>query len=95
MTQDSVAQGYDVIAQTYLDRHGRSVVKDRRLGELITRPPEHARGLDVGCGSGVPVAHQLTERGQLAMSVLTLLETDVLPNSQSPTPEKYDLRQRC
>jgi hypothetical protein len=32
-----VAHGYDVIAETYLDRHGRSVVRDRWLGELIAR----------------------------------------------------------
>jgi 2-polyprenyl-3-methyl-5-hydroxy-6-metoxy-1,4-benzoquinol methylase len=58
-----VARGYDVIAATYLDRHGRSVVRDRWLGELIARLPDAARVLDLGCGAGVPVAQRLTERG--------------------------------
>jgi SAM-dependent methyltransferase len=61
--QDSCGSWLRCDAGTYLDRHGRSVVRDRWLGELITRLPEHARVLDLGCGAGVPVAHQLTERG--------------------------------
>jgi len=58
-----VAHGYDVIAGTYLARHGQSVVRDRWLREMMARLPDAARVLDLGCGAGVPVAHRLTERG--------------------------------
>jgi len=66
MTRDPklvVAHGYDVIAGTYLEHHGQSVVRDRWLREMSARLPEAARVLDLGCGAGVPVAHRLTERG--------------------------------
>jgi SAM-dependent methyltransferase len=58
-----VARGYDILAATYLERYGHSRVRDRWLDELIARLPEDARVLDLGCGAGVPVARQLTERG--------------------------------
>jgi cyclopropane fatty-acyl-phospholipid synthase-like methyltransferase len=66
MTRDPksvVAHGYDVIAGTYFDRYGRSGVRDRWLGEMIARLPDAGHVLDLGCGAGVPVAHQLIERG--------------------------------
>jgi 2-polyprenyl-3-methyl-5-hydroxy-6-metoxy-1,4-benzoquinol methylase len=66
MTRDPklvVAHGYDVVAGTYLERHGQSVVRDRWLREMIARLPNAARVLDLGCGAGVPVSHQLAERG--------------------------------
>lgn len=65
MTRDPkavVAHGYDVMAETYLERHGRSAVRDRWLEEMIARLPAAARVLDLGCGAGVPVAHRLAER---------------------------------
>ena len=58
-----VAHGYDVVAGTYLARHGQSVVRDRWLREMIARLPDAARVLDLGCGAGVPVAHRLAGRG--------------------------------
>jgi SAM-dependent methyltransferase len=58
-----VAHGYDVIAATYFARHGRSMVRDRWLGEMVARLPDAAHVLDLGCGAGVPVAQHLTERG--------------------------------
>jgi cyclopropane fatty-acyl-phospholipid synthase-like methyltransferase len=66
MTRDPklvVAHGYDVVAGTYLARHGKSVVRERWLCEMIARLPDTARVLDIGCGAGVPVAHRLAERG--------------------------------
>jgi SAM-dependent methyltransferase len=58
-----VARGYDRIAETYLKRYARSVVRDRWLGELVALLPEAARVLDLGCGAGVPVARELVARG--------------------------------
>lgn len=66
MTRDPkavVAHGYDVMAEAYLERHGRSVVRDRWLDVMIARLPEAARVLDLGCGAGVPVAYRLAEQG--------------------------------
>jgi SAM-dependent methyltransferase len=58
-----VARGYDIVAEIYLERFGRSQVRDRWTNELIKHLPEHARVLDLGCGAGVPVALRLTEHG--------------------------------
>jgi 2-polyprenyl-3-methyl-5-hydroxy-6-metoxy-1,4-benzoquinol methylase len=66
MTRDPksvVAHGYDVMAETYLERHGRSAVRDHWLQEMIARLPKAARVLDLGCGAGVPVACRLAEQG--------------------------------
>lgn len=66
MTEDPkalVAAGYDAIAEAYLERYGRSKVRDYWLKELIARVPAHARVLDLGCGAGVPVARDLAAHG--------------------------------
>jgi SAM-dependent methyltransferase len=66
MTDDPksiVATGYDLIAEGYLERYGRSLVRDQWLGKLITLLPTKSRVLDLGCGSGVPVARELARRG--------------------------------
>jgi SAM-dependent methyltransferase len=66
MTDDAkslVSCAYDAIALDYLERFGRSFVRDRWLGELIARLPREARVLDLGCGAGIPVARELTNRG--------------------------------
>jgi 2-polyprenyl-3-methyl-5-hydroxy-6-metoxy-1,4-benzoquinol methylase len=66
MTRDPkavVAHGYDVIGETYWERYGRSIVRDRWVGDMIVRLRRASRVLDLGCGAGVPVARQLTENG--------------------------------
>src|ERR1051325_683674 len=64
-----VATGYDVIAETYLERYGRSKVRDYWLKELIARLPPRARVLDLGCGAGLPVAGSLAARGFIVTGV--------------------------
>lgn len=64
-----VASGYDIIAETYLERYGRSAVRDRWLRELVTRAAPDARVLDLGCGAGVPVTRCLTEQGARVVGV--------------------------
>ena len=61
--KELVAQGYDRIADLYLQTYGVSAVRDRKLAELCDRLPVHARVLDLGCGAGVPVMQQLVARG--------------------------------
>jgi cyclopropane fatty-acyl-phospholipid synthase-like methyltransferase len=58
-----VAIGYDEMADAYLRQFGHSVVRDRKLSELLHGLPPHARVLDLGCGAGLPVARVLIARG--------------------------------
>jgi cyclopropane fatty-acyl-phospholipid synthase-like methyltransferase len=58
-----VARGYDQLVDRYLERFGRSTVRARKLEELVADLPAGASALDLGCGAGVPVAHELSKRG--------------------------------
>jgi SAM-dependent methyltransferase len=58
-----VAEGYDQIAEAYLDRFGDSAVRQFWLDELIAILPAGARVLDLGCGAGLPVARDLRRGG--------------------------------
>jgi 2-polyprenyl-3-methyl-5-hydroxy-6-metoxy-1,4-benzoquinol methylase len=58
-----VALGYDRIADTYLARFGRSSVRAAKLAQLIEQLPPVASILDLGCGAGIPVAHELVTLG--------------------------------
>jgi cyclopropane fatty-acyl-phospholipid synthase-like methyltransferase len=58
-----VALGYDRIADRYLERFGRSCVRAAKLAELIELLPVGASILDLGCGAGIPVAHELVTLG--------------------------------
>jgi ubiquinone/menaquinone biosynthesis C-methylase UbiE len=51
-----VANAYDQIADSYLERFGASTVHDHWLSELLVRLPAQggARVLDLGCGAGIP-----------------------------------------
>jgi SAM-dependent methyltransferase len=63
MIPNRLSRGYDLIAEGYLERYGRSLVRDQWLGKLITLLPTKSRVLDLGCGSGVPIARELARRG--------------------------------
>jgi SAM-dependent methyltransferase len=58
-----VAEGYDRIADDYLDRFGQSSVRDAKLTELLQKLPARAMVLDLGCGAGEPVARKFVARG--------------------------------
>jgi SAM-dependent methyltransferase len=61
--KELVARGYDEIADTYLRRFGRSAVRAQKLDEFVCGLPPRARVLDLGCGAGLPVAFELSQRG--------------------------------
>jgi SAM-dependent methyltransferase len=59
-----VADGYDVIGETFDEWRDRVVGDPRAVwrGELVSRLPQGARVLELGCGGGVPDTRLLAER---------------------------------
>lgn len=64
-----VADGYDRIADDYLERFGHSSVRDAKLGDLLGRLPVRAMVLDLGCGAGEPVARAYVAHGSQVTGV--------------------------
>lgn len=60
--KETVKEGYNKIAQRYLDGRTRDSADIRLLDDLIARLPEHATVLDAGCGAGFPVAQLLSDK---------------------------------
>jgi SAM-dependent methyltransferase len=82
-----VSRGYDIVAESYLERFGRSQVRDRWMNELIVRLPRHARVLDLGCGAGLPVALRLTEHGCDVLGVDVSIRQIGLARTNVPAAE--------
>ncbi|WP_432745295.1 class I SAM-dependent methyltransferase [Streptomyces sp. JH002] len=61
--KDMVRRGYDAVSARYDEAYGAGTKYADLLGELCRRVPAGGRILDVGCGSGVPVARVLTDAG--------------------------------
>ena len=59
-----VADGYDEIGETFSEWKSRIVGDPRAAwrGELVSRLPQGARVLDLGCGDGIPDTRLLAER---------------------------------
>jgi cyclopropane fatty-acyl-phospholipid synthase-like methyltransferase len=66
-----VANAYDGITDSYLERFGASTVRDHWLSELLVRLPAQggARVLDLGCGAGIPVARALAAAGHAVVGI--------------------------
>jgi SAM-dependent methyltransferase len=62
-----VADGYDVIGETFAEWRTRIVgdPRDEWEGELVRRIPAGARVLELGCGSGPPETQRLARRFRL------------------------------
>jgi SAM-dependent methyltransferase len=59
-----VARGYDLVADAYERLEGaRAWPRLRWLGEVLEHLPPAARVLDLGCGSAIPGARELVDRG--------------------------------
>lgn len=59
----TAAELFDAIGAGYEDAFGRPPVVDRAVRMLLQRLPPGARVLDIGSGTGRPVASQLTAAG--------------------------------
>jgi SAM-dependent methyltransferase len=58
-----VQEGYDRVANAYLQARPRDGEDIALLADLLFELASHSRVLDAGCGSGIPVARQLLEAG--------------------------------
>src|ERR1700722_11135069 len=80
-----VALGYDRIADSYLERFGRSSVRAAKLAEVIGQLPAGASILDLGCGAGIPVAHELVTL--VSTSLASMLQVGKLREPGAMFPE--------
>ncbi len=60
--EEIVRKGYDKLAEEY-QAIRQAFDSERELGEFVSWLSKKAKVLDVGCGTGVPVAKSLVERG--------------------------------
>ncbi|MFI7400576.1 class I SAM-dependent methyltransferase [Streptomyces sp. NPDC049541] len=67
--KDVVRRGYDAVSQRYDDAYGGDTKYEALLGDLCRRVPAGSAVLDVGCGSGVPVARTLAAAGHRVTGV--------------------------
>ncbi len=61
--RDVVRRGYDAVSVRYDEQYGGQTKYRAWLGELRERVPAGAAVLDLGCGSGLPVARDLAAAG--------------------------------
>jgi len=67
--KDVVRRGYDALSRTYDEAYGAETKYGPWLAELTARLPARADVVDVGCGSGVPVASTLAALGHRVTGV--------------------------
>lgn len=61
--KDLVRRGYDAVSLRYDEAYGAETKYQSLLGDLCHRIPAGGTVLDLGCGSGVPVARTLAAAG--------------------------------
>ncbi|HZX08412.1 class I SAM-dependent methyltransferase [Kribbella sp.] len=67
--KEIVRRGYDVLSQRYDEATGADSKYAPWIAELLTRLTPGSRVLDLGCGSGVPIARALTTAGHHVLGV--------------------------
>jgi SAM-dependent methyltransferase len=82
-----VANGYDHIADAYLEWTSRSPVRERWLNELSRILPQRGDVLDLGCGAGIPVARRLTETGFSVLGIDGSARQIALARANAPRAE--------
>lgn len=102
MTENQ-GQRYDLIAQGFADMRDQFSTEQKYIDQLISYLPPGASILDVGCGSGYPIAAYLLEKGFDVTGVDGSKELLKIAQSRHPKlkclfgdirsveiPEKYD-----
>ncbi|MFI8456632.1 class I SAM-dependent methyltransferase [Kitasatospora sp. NPDC085464] len=67
--KDLVRRGYDLLSKRYERAFGSETKYGSWIGQLLDRIPDAATVLDVGCGTGVPVARSLVTAGHRVTGV--------------------------
>jgi 2-polyprenyl-3-methyl-5-hydroxy-6-metoxy-1,4-benzoquinol methylase len=67
--KDLVRRGYDVLSSRYDEATGADTKYGPWLEELLAKLEPNSRVLDLGCGSGVPVARALAQAGHRVVGV--------------------------
>ncbi|MFD9397024.1 class I SAM-dependent methyltransferase [Streptomyces sp. NPDC060000] len=67
--KEVVRRGYDVLSEHYERAFGSETKYGSWIGELLGRLPETGTVLDIGCGTGVPVARSLVAAGHRVTGV--------------------------
>jgi SAM-dependent methyltransferase len=67
--KDVVRRGYDAVSRLYDDAYGAETKYEALLADLCRSIPAGAAVLDLGCGSGVPVARRLVAAGHRVTGV--------------------------
>lgn len=82
--KDVVRRGYDDIAETYAAGRSESGRDIEILTEFLNSLPELERILDVGCGQGTPVLHELSTQLATAIGVDFSREQLILADERVP-----------
>jgi trans-aconitate methyltransferase len=61
MTPDAILSTYDLLAEEWDEQRDRTLFERRHLDRMLTHAPGR-RVLDLGCGSGRPIAQYLVDR---------------------------------
>lgn len=64
-----VRRGYNRVAERYDEAFPPAEKYERLITDLLARLPTGSTVLDLGCGSGVPVARALVEAGHQVLGV--------------------------
>ncbi|MFL1376301.1 class I SAM-dependent methyltransferase [Nocardiopsis protaetiae] len=67
--KETVRRGYDALSHRYDEAFGGDTKYGPWITDLLDRLPEAARVLDLGCGTGVPVARDLAAAGHRVRGV--------------------------
>jgi ubiquinone/menaquinone biosynthesis C-methylase UbiE len=67
--KDLVRRGYDALSVRYDEAYGGDTKYQAWLAELLGDLPRESRVLDLGCGSGIPVARTLAAAGHRVTGV--------------------------
>jgi SAM-dependent methyltransferase len=91
----TAAELFDEIGTGYEEAFGRPPVVDAAVRELLAVLPEHARVLDIGSGTGRPVAADLTAAGHRVTGLDVSAEMVRIAREQVPGAEfrQVDVRE--